>query len=212
MIRNRLLLVMIVLFSLLGAGVFGAFGVSAVQPPPDGEKVYLPLLLHSWPIPTPTPTPTATPSPTPSPTPIPTPASCPLDNVTGVYLVQTSNTQHNCPLPINDMEGEGTVIQTGDQLVLVFQDIATTGTINTTTGEFMVSADTTSATLSATGVFGLGQNPMTVTGHAQLQLRLGPATCIANFDLNGERQSCQTKASTSRQMRLLPFTDKGEAQ
>lgn len=77
-LRNRCLVVMLVLLLLSGMG-------KALADTPTPYRVYLPLILSRWQpasIPTPTRTPTATPTPSSTPTPTPTPTGTPTPTST----------------------------------------------------------------------------------------------------------------------------------
>lgn len=186
-------------------------GIAAQSLEGSPTAIYLPLLLRSFPISTPTWTPTststktatATPTqtpqvtPTPTITPTPTATTCPLDNVAGTYIVDSSNLQHNCPVePPVMLSGELEITQQGSQLTVDLEGEEVVGTIDKDTGEFHIqtSVDTPPILVIYTleGVFALGQSPMTfdALGTADIE-NFGIPLCTATSDVTGERTSCE---------------------
>jgi len=196
-------------------------GVAAQSPEGSPMAVYLPLLLRSFPISTPTWTPTSTPtktatatptdtppatptptetwtpSPTPTVTPSPTATTCPLDNVTGTYIVDSSNLQHNCPVePPVMLSGELEITQQGSLLTVDLEGEEVVGTIDEDTGEFHIQTNVDTHPIlviyTLEGVFTLGQSPITFTalGTADIE-NFGVPLCTATSDVTGERTSCE---------------------
>ena len=230
---RRLLWLLAFLMTAATLSVWGLPSVSLAQRTLDGAtQTYLPLLFTSSLIATPTPTPTfaPTPSPTSSPTstptlaPTPTPTStrtptptatsatpsCPLDNVTGSYIVETSNLQHNCPGATIDPipPSIAQIVQDGTALAFHTEAGDATGTIDPQTGAFQVSVTLeASAGLcpfgcvnTTSGTFRLAQSPMTFTGAGRLRI-LGPfggTYCSVTYDLAGTRTSCAETSTSGR--------------
>jgi hypothetical protein len=167
----------------------------------DLGHTFLPLLLAS--LPTSTPTPTATPTPTST----PTPPACPLDDVTGSYLMETSNLEHNCPGGTVEPPPPATIeiTQDGTALTLSSETGDATGTIDPHTGDFEVVVTIDAAPglcpfgcqNTTTGTFLLGHEPMTFAGSGQLDIKglLGGTLCSVTYDLDGTRTDC-TASST----------------
>jgi hypothetical protein len=167
-------------------------------------ETFLPLLFagRNGGTPTPTVTPTATATPT--------PPACPVDDVTGSYLVETSNLEEDCPGGSVEPPEPATIeiTQAGTALTLSSASGDATGTIDPQTGDFEVVATIDAdANLcpfgcqnTTTGAFQLGQNPMVFAGSGELEIfgLLGGTFCTVTYELAGTRTGCADTQAASR--------------
>ncbi|HUW13666.1 MAG TPA: hypothetical protein VM537_28340 [Anaerolineae bacterium] len=221
---RRLLWLLFCAMTAVTLSVWGLQSISLAQGTlDDGPRIYLPLLFASsliatptatpTPLPTatftPTPTPTLSPSPTPTPTATSGTPTCPLDNVTGSYLVETTNLAHNCPGVTIDPVPPSTalILQDGTALTLQTDAGDAGGTIDPQTGDFQVSVTLeASAGLcpfgcvnTTDGSFDLTHNPVTFAGTGRLRIKgpLGGTYCSVTYDIAGTRTSCVTTSASS---------------